>query len=48
MKKTFIDLGICLSSVQGSDEYGKPVAFYCDKHSIYRVNQEKQIQLAMF
>ncbi|ARN68201.1 Transposase [Vibrio vulnificus] len=30
------------------NEYGKPVAFYCDKHSIFRVNQEKQKQLAMF
>ncbi|KIP65249.1 transposase [Vibrio harveyi] len=27
------------------NEHGKPVAFYSDKHSIFRVNQEKQKQV---
>ncbi len=27
------------------DEHGKPVAFYSDKHSIFRVNQEKHKQV---
>jgi hypothetical protein len=32
------------------DQHGKPVAFYSDKHSIFRVNQEysKQVGLTQF
>ncbi|OEE44020.1 hypothetical protein OAG_07065 [Vibrio cyclitrophicus FF75] len=27
------------------NEHGKPIAFYSDKHSIFRVNQEKHKQV---
>lgn len=34
-----------LTTREHLNEHGKPVAFYSDKHSIFRVNQEKQKQV---
>jgi len=37
--------GYCAASRRYFERYGKPVAFYSDKHSIFRVNQEQTIGL---
>jgi transposase len=35
----------CIASRHYLERYGKPVAFYSDKHGIFRVNQEQTISL---
>jgi hypothetical protein len=42
-KETFF--GYCEASRHYFERYGKPVTFYSDKHSIFRVNQEQTIGL---
>ncbi|MCJ7532505.1 MAG: hypothetical protein MUO64_15925, partial [Anaerolineales bacterium] len=37
--------GYCEASRHYFERYGKPVAFYSDKHGIFRVNQEQTICL---
>ena len=37
--------GYCQASQQYFERYGKPVAFYSDRHGIFRVNQEQTVGL---
>jgi len=35
--------GYCAAAKHYFERYGKPVAFYSDKHGIFRVNQEQTV-----
>jgi transposase len=38
--------GYCEATRHYLERYGKPVAFYCDKHGIFRVNQKRPLGLS--